>query len=499
MKVKAAPETELLFYSYASVFCDCRHNHHFCNMLSFQKIQPEDIQYFRSVLTERYVMLDEENLQRCASDHTEDFVFLPETVLQPGTSGEVSAILKYCNERRIPVTARGAGTGLSGGALPVFGGVVLDMRRFNKILHLDKRNFQLVTEPGVITQELQEYVKAEGLMYPPDPASKGSCFIGGNVSENSGGPRAVKYGVVKDYVLNIEMVLPTGEIIWTGANVLKNATGYNLTQLVVGSEGTLGIITKIVLRLIPAVTHDLLMLVPFRSAREACDAVNAVFLAGYLPSALEFMERDALDWAMKFVQQSAVRLPDDIQAHLLIEVDGNDLDQLYPEMEAISAIMQRYDTDEVLFADSHEQKQMLWNLRRKVGEAVKSNSVYKEEDTVVPRAELPVLLDAVKRIGKEYGFQSVCYGHAGDGNLHVNIVKAGMSDEDWQNKLPLGIRELFKEVVKLGGTISGEHGIGLVQKNYMDIAFSEAQMRIMKEIKNVFDPGHILNPGKIFI
>jgi glycolate oxidase len=423
---------------------------------------------------------------------------MPEVVVQPATTQDVSQIMAYCNEHLLPVTPRGAGTGLSGGALPVKGGVVLDMKRFDKVLHVDKRNFQVTTEPGVITQVLQEQLKADGLFYPPDPASKGSCFIGGNVSENSGGPRAVKYGVVKDYVLNLEIVLPNGEVMWTGANVLKNATGYNLTQLIVGSEGTLGVITKIVLRLIPAVKHDLLLLVPFRSAVEACEAVNAIFLAGYTPSALEFMERDALEWSMRYVQSTGIQLPPDIAAHLLIEVDGNHMDELYRDAEAIAQIVQRYDIDEVLMADSHEQKQMLWTLRRKVGEAVKSNSVYKEEDTVVPRAELPELLTIIKQLGAEYGFQSVCYGHAGDGNLHVNIVKAGMSDDDWNNKLTEGIRKLFAEVVRLGGTISGEHGIGLVQKDYMDIAFGNTQLQLMQQIKNVFDPKGILNPGKIF-
>jgi glycolate oxidase len=465
--------------------------------MQFHPLSTQYILQFQSVIGHSFVFTEGEQLERCASDQTEDLFYKPEVVLQPGTTEEVSAILRYCNEYNIAVTARGAGTGLSGGALPVFGGVVLDMKRFNRIIDLDRRNFQVTTEPGVITQELQEYVRQSGLMYPPDPASKGSCFIGGNVSENSGGPRAVKYGVVKDYVLNLQVVLANGDIIWTGANVLKNATGYNLTQLVVGSEGTLGIITKIVLRLIPSVKHDLLMLVPFRKAEQACEAVNTILLAGYVPSALEFMERDAIEWAMKYVQ-SAVPLPEDVAAHLLIEVDGNDIAQLTDEMAAISELLQQYDIDEILFADSHEQKQMLWNLRRKVGEAVKSNSVYKEEDTVVPRAELPALLKAVKRIGKEYGFHSVCYGHAGDGNLHVNIVKQNMSNKDWNDKLPQGIRELFQEVVQLGGTISGEHGIGLVQKDYMRIAFNEAQIKLMKQIKDVFDPKGILNPGKIF-
>ncbi len=467
--------------------------------MPFNKVNQEHISFFKSILEEKYVLSDNENLDRCASDQTEDLHYMPEVVLQPGTTAEVSSIMKYCNEHSIPVTPRGAGTGLSGGALPIYGGVALDMKRFNKILNVDKRNFQVTTEPSVITQELQEHLKAEGLFYPPDPASKGSCFIGGNVSENSGGPRAVKYGVVKDYVLNLEIVLANGDIIWTGANVLKNATGYNLTQLVVGSEGTLGVITKIVLRLILAVKHDLILLVPFRSAVEACAAVNAVFLAGYTPSALEFMERDAIEWSMRYVQSTGIDLPADIAAHLLIEVDGNHKDELYRDAEAVSGIMQQYDIGEILFADSHEQKQMLWTLRRKVGEAVKSNSIYKEEDTVVPRAELPELLKIIKELGKEYGFHSVCYGHAGDGNLHVNIVKGGMSDADWKEKLPEGIRKLFKEVVRMGGTLSGEHGIGLVQKEYMDIAFDKVQMSLMLQIKQVFDPKGILNPGKIFM
>lgn len=467
-------------------------------MNAFKKIAEEDIAYFRSVLKDKYVLTDEEHLQRCASDETEDLHYLPEIVLQPGDTRQVSTIMKYCNEQNIPVTPRGAGTGLSGGAIPVAGGVVLDMKRFNKILNIDTQNFQVTTEPGVVTQELQEQVRQFGLMYPPDPASKGSCFIGGNISENSGGPRALKYGVVKDYVLNLEIVLPDGTIMMTGANVLKNATGYNLTQLIVGSEGTLAVVTKIVLKLTPATSQTLLALVPFRKSTEACEAVNAIFLTGVQPSALEFMERDAIAWSMKYVEQSAVKLPEDIEAHLLIEVDGNDLDTLYKEMEKISAAVQQYDIDEILFADSHEQKEMLWRLRRKVGEAVKSNSIYKEEDTVVPRACLPELLTVIKAIGKEYGFHSVCYGHAGDGNLHVNIVKQNMSDEEWNNKLPKGIRKLFTEVVRMNGTISGEHGIGLVQKDYMDIAFSPEQLQLMKAIKHVFDPRGILNPGKIF-
>lgn len=432
-----------------------------------------------------------------ASDHTEDFVFFPSVVVKPESTEEVSAVLRYCYENDLIVTPSGARTGLSGGALADKGGVLLSMERMNRILHIDEENHQVTTEPGVITEALQQAVREKGLFYPPDPASKGSCFIGGNIAENSGGPKAVKYGVTKDYVLNLEVVLPNGEIIWTGANVIKNATGYNLTQLIVGSEGTLAVVTKIVLRLLPHPTHDLLLLVPFRKATEACAAVSELFIAGIIPSGLEFMERDAILYTLPHVDDPPEILKDDHAAHLLIELDGFNPDVLFQDAEKIMGLLEQYDTDEILFAETQAQKDSLWKLRRKVGEAVKSHSVYKEEDTVVPRYQLPQLLESVKRIGSAYGFHSVCYGHAGDGNLHINILRGDLSDHAWNNELPKAIRELFTEVVKLGGTISGEHGIGLVQRPYMDIAFSEVQLELMRAIKRVFDPKNLLNPGKV--
>jgi glycolate oxidase len=465
--------------------------------MNYNKITPFIINEFKAIVGEAFLFCDEESLLNYGHDETEALNYRPEVVVKPRTAEEISAILKICNRHIIPATPRGAGTGLSGGALPIYGGVVISMERFSTIVNIDERNLQAIVEPGVINQVFQEAVIEKGLFYPPDPASKGSCFLGGNLAECSGGPKAVKYGVTKDYVLNIQVVLPTGEIIWTGANVLKNSTGYNLTQLMVGSEGTLGIITKIVFKLIPYPTQNLLMLVSFTSAEKACEAVSAVFMAGITPSAMEFMERDAIDWVMKFISVS-IPIKDEIKAHLLIEVDGNDIDALFKDCEKISEIMYQFGCDEVLFADTAQQKQDLWRMRRGVGEAVKSHSIYKEEDTVVPRAELPVLLKGVKEIGAKYGFKSVCYGHAGDGNLHVNIIKGEMNEDDWENKLPLGIREIFNLCVNLGGTLSGEHGIGLVQKNYMDIAFNETQINLQKGIKSLFDPNGILNPGKIF-
>lgn len=459
---------------------------------------PEIIAKLQEITGVSFVFTDDETRNSYGHDETEDFVFPPHVVVKPASAREISAIVKVANDYKIPVVPIGGRTGLSGGALSIHGGIAISTERLNRILEIDERNLQVITEPAVITQVLQDTVLEKGLFYPVDPSSRGSCFIGGNVAENAGGARAVKYGVTKDYVLNLEVVLPTGEIIWTGANTLKNSTGYNLTQLMVGSEGTLGIVTKIVLKLLPKNNHNVLMLVPFYKAGQACEAVSAIFRAGIVPSALEFMERDAIDWTLKFIDGLNVAVKADIQAHLLIEVDGNYPDILFAEAEKIMQVLEQFDIDEILFADTDDQKNALWKMRRGVAEAVKSNSVYKEEDTVVPRYELPRLLEGIKTIGNKYGFKSVCYGHAGDGNLHVNIIKGDMTDENWKTEVPKGIREIFELTVALKGTLSGEHGIGYVQKNFMDIAFSKQQLLLMKSIKAVFDPNNILNPGKIF-
>lgn len=459
-------------------------------------LSQEVLTALEAVVTPNYLFLDDETRTRYGHDETEDYSFPPSVVVKPGTVGEVSAIMKLANEYKIPVVPIGARTGLSGGALSIYGGIGLSMERFTSI-EIDEKNLQAIVGPAVITQVLREAAFEKGLFYPPDPSSQGSCTIGGNVAENSGGARAVKYGVTKDYVLNLEVVLPNGEVIWTGANTLKNSTGYNLTQLMVGSEGTLGIITSIVMKLLPKNSHNVLMLIPFFKAGQACEAVAAIFRAGIVPSALEFMERDAIDWGLKYLDSVNLEIKDEVQAHLLVEVDGNYPDVLFAEAEKIMAAVEHFDTDEILFADTEDQKNALWKLRRTVAEAVKSNSVYKEEDTVVPRYELPVLLEGIKTIGKKYGFHSVCYGHAGDGNLHVNIIKGDMTDENWKTEVPKGIREIFELTVSLKGTLSGEHGIGYVQKNYMDIAFGTTHLQLMKGIKQLFDPNNILNPGKI--
>ncbi|GGH71686.1 FAD-binding oxidoreductase [Phaeocystidibacter marisrubri] len=467
-------------------------------MDEFTKLTQEHVTHLQKLLGNEGVRVDEESLREYGHDETEDLVHMPEAVVFPSCVDEVSALLKYANENVIPVTAVGARTGLSGGALSTHGGIALSMEKFNAILEIDQRNFQATVEPGVINYVFHSACKEKGLFYPPDPSSWGSCTLGGNLAYNAGGPKAVKYGVTNQYVLNLEVVLANGDVIWTGANVLKNSTGYNLTQLMVGSEGTLGIITKIVFKLLPYPSEDLTLLVPFTSAEKACEAVSAIFHAGITPSGMEFMEKDAIDWTLKYVDDVSVPTGDHIRAHLLIELDGNDREALYTDAEKIAALVEDFDAVDVLIAESQAQRDALWKLRRRVGEAVKSHSIYKEEDTVVPRAELPKLLRGVKEIGEKYGFKSVCYGHAGDGNLHVNIVKGNMTDEAWEVELPKGISEIFKLVVSLGGTLSGEHGIGFVQKNYMDIVFNHANLAVQRAIKKALDPKGILNPGKIF-
>lgn len=463
----------------------------------YQPISSQFLSELKQLLGESYVITNRADLEEYAQDETEDLCYFPEVLVKPAKAEEIAQILKWCTQYRVPLTPRGAGTGLSGAALPIYGGVLLSMERFNAILSIDEENLQAHVQSGVITEVFMNAVEEKGLYYPVDPSSKGSCFLGGNVAHGSGGPRVVKYGTIREYILNLQVVLPSGDIIWTGANTLKFASGYNLTQLLIGSEGTLGIVTELVVKLIPKPKHSVLLLASFASNEVACAAVSAIFRAGVTPSALEFMERKGVEWVLE-KDGLVFDLKNDVAALLLIELDGASLESLYELGEQVNAVLEQHQCIDVLFADTATQKEELWRMRRTMAVSVKANSVYKEEDTVVPRAALPRLIAGIKEIGNRYGFESICYGHAGDGNLHVNILKGAMSDADWQHKLKEGIAELFELTVALGGTISGEHGIGLVQKEYMPIKFSALHLSIMRQIKQVFDPHYILNPGKIF-
>jgi glycolate oxidase len=450
-----------------------------------------------AIVGQEYLHTDPETLNLHGQDETEDLLFLPAAVVEPDATAQVAAILRLATQHGIPVTPRGGGTGLSGGALPVHGGICLSTRRFNRILEIDTRNLQATVEPGVITQKLQEEVEKLGLSYPPDPSSRGSCFIGGNLAECAGGPHAVKYGVTKDYVLGIEAVLPNGEVFTTGARVLKNVSGYNLTQLIIGSEGTLAVITRVFLRLVPATRLKKVILVAFETLEDAAAAVASIFQRGITPSALEFLERAAVQAAE---ERQGKRFPNgNAAAQLLIEVDGNHEDALTEEIAAIAEVVEKHHAADVLLAEDRQKVEEVWTLRRGIGEAVKSISAYKEEDTVVPRAHLPQLVKGVKEICARYGLTSICYGHAGDGNVHINLLKNTLDEATWNKVIDPAIREIFGLTVSLGGTITAEHGIGYAQRPYLPLALHPVELRLMREIKNVFDPAGILNPGKLFL
>jgi glycolate oxidase len=466
-------------------------------------IGDEVLNRFREIVGSDYVIVDPGLKQEYGHDKTEDYFFMPALVIRPGNTAEVSAVVRICNAHKIPLTPRGAGTGLAGGAIPTHRGIVLLTDRLNKILSIDALNLQATVEPGVITEVFQNAVKEKGLFYPPDPASKGSCFLGGNLANNSGGPKAVKYGVTRDYVLNLEVVLPSGEAIWTAANVLKNSTGYNLTQLICGSEGTLGIITKIVFKLRGYPQKNVLMMIPFVTNEEACRAIAAIFVAGVTPSGMEFFEREAWartsDYCAKVLNSPvATALTEGMDAYLLCELDGNDEDLLMRDAERVMEVVGKFESGEVLFADTAAQKDELWKVRKNISPALRWNCLNKSEDLVVPRASMPKLISGIKDISRQYKFNTVCFGHLGDGNLHVNILKEDMDDEHWNTKVDEGIAEIFQLTVGLGGTLSGEHGIGLAKRPYMPIAVGAVNIELMKGIKKVFDPNGIMNPGKIF-
>lgn len=462
----------------------------------YKSITGRIFEELKQVTGNDFILNDEYNKEIYAKDNTEDLKYYPDIIIKPASTLEISKILKIANFYKIPVTPRGGGTGLSGGSLPVFGGICLSLERMNRIIEIDENNFQITAEPGVITEVLQTECEKRGLFYPVDPASKGSCFIGGNLAESSGGPRAVKYGTTKDYVLSIETVLPSGDIINLGANTLKNVSGYNLKDIIIGSEGTLGIITKITLRLIALPKFRKVALFAFDDIYKCITSVAEFFKAGLTPSALEFMERDAIKTAEEHLSKPYPN--SDAEAQLLVEFDGNNEESIFLDIEKSALISEKFDAIDVIIAEDTAKMEEIWSLRRAVGEAVKNISVYKEEDTVVPRFRLPDLLIGVKEICSVFGIRAICYGHAGDGNLHINILKDSLTDDEWEFRTGKAIPEIFKLTVKLGGSISGEHGIGLTQKNYLNIAIQDKVIEIMKEIKKVFDPNLILNPGKIF-
>jgi glycolate oxidase len=431
--------------------------------------------------------------RRCYSYDARTDGVIPDLVVFPASVKEVSQILLLANMYLFPVIPRGSGSGLTGGSVPVRGGVVLSFTKMNRILEIDTKNLIAVVEPGVITYTLQEEVARYGLFYPPDPASYKYSSIGGNIAECAGGPNSLKYGVTRDYVLGLEVVKPTGEIINTGVRTMKGVVGYDLTRLFVGSEGTLGIITKIILKLIPLPEAKATILALFKEVDEAAEAVSAIIAARIIPSTMEFMDRASIKCSE---QANPMGLPEEIGGLLLIEVDG-DRESIQSQAEKIRRILLEKKAVQCDMTQDPEEADRLWQARRTLSQATYNlNPVKIAEDVVVPRSNIPSLIHILEEMEKKFGIPILSFGHAGDGNFHVSIMIQDIPIH--RAKAEEAVREIFAETIRLGGTLSGEHGIGLSKAAYLEMELSPEVIATMKRIKQLFDPNNILNPGKIF-
>ncbi|RMG13316.1 MAG: FAD-binding protein [Planctomycetota bacterium] len=466
-------------------------------MSAYGSVTPALIDTLRAVVGPDHVLTDPEELAVLGRDFTEDLQGRPDVAVAPGCTAEVAEVLRLASRERVPVVARGGGTGLSGGAVPLEGGIVLSTRRMNRILEIDRENLFAVVQPGVITQTLQDAVEEFGLFYPPDPASKGSCAIGGNVAECAGGPRCVKYGITRDYVTGLEAVLPSGEVLRVGGKLLKDVTGYDLVGLLVGSEGTLAVVTEVTLKLIPLPRRVRTLMAPFPSLEAAASAVGGIFQAGIVPSCCELLARAALRVAEEHVGRNFPNEVREAEATLLLEVDGQREEDVDRDAMALGELCLQLGADDVLLAQSPAHARELWAIRRAMGEAVKAQGPYREYDVSVPRARIPEALRAIDEVTARHGVRHLSYGHAGDGNLHVNVLRDGLSPERWEAVLAACGPEIIRRIVALGGTISGEHGIGCVQRELMPLRLGPAELRLCRAIKQAFDPQGILNPGKL--
>jgi len=444
---------------------------------------------------------DEEKLEPYSHDEVSDtkYARMPQVVVKPQNPEQISAMMKLANKNNIPVTPRGAGTGLSGGAVPVYGGIVVSLENMNHIIEIDKHNMVAVVEPGIITNELNNILIQEtGLWFAGYPMSAQSCFIGGNVAENAGGGRAVKYGVTSRYVLGLEVVLPTGEIITFGGKRVKDVTGYNLIPLMVGSEGTLGIFTKIYFKLLPYPAHSVVLLALFKDIRAAINMVPKIMTYGkIIPTSIEFMDKLSVKTSCGYLNEN---IPyEESQAMLLIEIDGNTSEQLEQDYETIGDLCEQGGAMEVYIADNATTKKRVWSIRQNIAEAFMAVSPDQSlEDVVVPISAIPEMMDKILALSAKYDTPIPTYGHAGDGNLHCTPVRnPEHSKEHWDEILPELLKELYTGVRELGGTLSGEHGIGHKRKKYMDLVLSQKELELMRGIKDVFDPNNILNPGKM--
>ena len=443
------------------------------------------------------VLARPEAMEPYTHDHVSGLRAEPEVVVKAGSTAEVAAIFRLAQREMIPVTPRGAGYGLSGGAVPVVGGIVLSLEKMNRILEIDRENLMVTVEPGVITGDLHRAVEAVGLFYPPDPASLDSCTLGGNIAEGAGGPRAVKYGVTADYVTGLEAVLPSGQIITSGGKLVKNVTGYNLVQLLTGSEGTLAVVTQITLRLIPLPKHRIDLFVPYPDFESAARTVSAIIAQGIVPTAMEFFEQDSLLAVERLLDR---KLPfREAAAYLLFQLDNNHFEALQAEFETVGDLCLEHGALDVLVAKDSATRDRLWEARRKIIDALANESpVSHMEDVVVPRSKIPTLLQGIHQLAASEQVRIISFGHAGDGNVHVNVLKDDLPSADWERLVPRVAQAIYRLTLELGGMITGEHGIGVTRRAYLNLALGEAQVEVMRRIKAAFDPNQILNPGKIF-
>ena len=455
------------------------------------------IKKLQAIVGEKHLTTAREDLMCYSYDGT-GMEYIPSAVAFPGSAAEISAIMELANQELFPVIPRGAGTGMTGGSLPIEGGLVLVMSRLNKILEIDTENQVAVVEPGVITGQFQAAVIKEGLFYPPDPASRDFCTMGGNVAECSGGPSAVKYGVTRDYVLGLEVVLPDGRPMHTGVRTAKGVVGYDLTRLFIGSEGTLGIITKIVLRLLALPTHKETYLVLTDSLQQATVLVSEILKSGILPNTLEYMDQTALHVVNDYLP---LELPLRTMALLLIEVDGDEKSTEEQGKKLLSLLVDRQKYPgilEVRQAQNAEEVEDIWKARRAISPATFKLRPHKiSEDVVVPKTKIPLLVDFTEKLSRELDIVILTFGHAGDGNIHVNIMLDKDNPEENQ-KGQIAKKRLFEHVMTLSGTLSGEHGIGITKAPYLSLELDEPSLELMQNIKNMFDPNNVLNPGKIF-
>ena len=458
-------------------------------------LQPEFVDALRSIVGAAHVRLDDPSLASYGADalkrgHPADAV-----VLADGAE-EVSAVMRLCGTHAVPLVPRGGGTGYTGGAVPMRGGVVLSLERMNRILELDEENLVIVVEPNVITGTIQDAVEKVGLFYPPDPASLRTSVIGGNVAECAGGPRAFKYGTTKQYVLGLQAVLPNGDIIETGGKVVKNVVGYDLTHLLVGSEGTLAVITRIILRLVPKPPVQSTLRATFRTIEAAVQAVTNVIGMRVVPAAVELIDGDSLEAVAKYLDVRALA-PAGTGALLLLEVDGL-AEAVAEEAVRCERACRDAGATEILRARDETERQEIWRVRRELSPALKTITPIKfNHDVVVPKGRIPQLFTLVAGIKKDYRLRIPCFGHAGDGNIHVNIMVTP-GDEDEMRRAHEAERALFEGVVALEGSISGEHGIGFAKAKYLPLELDPQTIAIMKRVKAAFDPEGLLNPGKIF-